>query len=112
MVCPNPNPNPNPNPAQANAAIHTLGSLDKWKAVPEEELRGNPAREELTEASSALLELTWPSDDPLKPVYAAATRYTLHPTGKTHFAGRVWPKARCTRGCEETARVSHLNTKY
>ena len=26
--------------------------------------------------------------------------------------GRVWPKARCTRGCEETARVSHLNTKY
>ena len=22
------------------------------------------------------------------------------------------PKARCTRGCEETARVSHLNTKY
>ena len=26
--------------------------------------------------------------------------------------GRVWPKARCTRGCEETARVSHLNTEY
>ena len=26
--------------------------------------------------------------------------------------GRVWPKARCTRCGEETARLSHLNTKY
>lgn len=41
--------------------------------MPEEELLGNTAREELTEASDALLELTWPSDNPLKPVYAAAT---------------------------------------
>jgi len=40
-------------------------------------------------------------------------RYHLpHPLPVARACGRVWPKAPCTRGCEETARVSHLNTKY